>query len=263
MCFMSEMLSLEWVNKIKEGLCRNTLGCLCHSFAFRSCMNVNLSETITYILNQVYTHKGTISLYLQKNNKRESVANYSPSFCLQILRSIPAKYNFFGTMCSFSHRYLFVVSTFYQLKSEKKQDRNVNLANFRQTLPLKVYFLFLHTQAIHQREWNITAVSVSSTEVHVGWFRMNTCNSNSSYIYGYVAALQILRIGTGEILVLNVTNTPASNVNTSSFGTLVSGLRPYTKYGVKVVALVRDRMTGVISLKSSSVNEVQTLEDGE
>ena len=97
----------------------------------------------------------------------------------------------------------------------------------------------------------------------MSWFRFNTYNSNSSYIYGYVAALQMLRIGTGDILVLNVINAHASNVNSSFFGTLVSGLRPYTKNGVKVVALVRDRMTGVISLKSSAINEVQTQESGE
>ena len=170
---------------------------------------------------------------------------------------------FVGTMCSFSHSYLFVVSTFNQLTSEKKQNRNVNLTHFRQTPELKVCFVFLHIQALHQREWNITAVTVSSTEIHVSWFRFNTSNSNSSYIYGYVAALQMLRIGTGDILVLNVINAPVSNLNSSFFGTLVSGLRPYTKYGVKVVALVRDRMTGVISLKISSINEVQTLEGGE
>ena len=56
----------------------------------------------------------------------------------------------------------------------------------------------------------------------MSWFRFNTYNSNSSYIYGYVAALQMLRIGTG------------------------------------VLAL-----TGVISLKSSAINEVQTQESGE
>ena len=97
----------------------------------------------------------------------------------------------------------------------------------------------------------------------MSWFRLNTYNSNSSYIYGYVAALHLLRIGTGDILVLNVTNTPASNANSSLLDTAVSGLRPYTKYGVKVVALVRDRMTGVISLKISSIKKVQTLEGGE
>lgn len=96
----------------------------------------------------------------------------------------------------------------------------------------------------------------------MSWFRLNTYNSNSSYIYGYVAALHMLRISTGDILVLNVTIAPASNANSSFLDTVVNGLRPYTKYGVKVVALVRDRMTGIISLKSSSISEVQTPEGG-
>lgn len=96
----------------------------------------------------------------------------------------------------------------------------------------------------------------------MSWFRLNTYNSNSSYIYGYVAALHMLRINTGDILVLNVTIAPASNANSSFLDTVVNGLRPYTKYGVKVVALVRDRMTGIISLKSSSISEVQTPEGG-
>ena len=72
----------------------------------------------------------------------------------------------------------------------------------------------------------------------------------------------MLRINTGDILVLNVTIAPASNANSSFLDTVVNGLRPYTKYGVKVVALVRDRMTGIISLKSSSISEVQTPEGG-
>lgn len=96
----------------------------------------------------------------------------------------------------------------------------------------------------------------------MSWFRLNTYNSNSSYIYGYLAALHMLRISTGDILVLNVTIAPASNANSSFLDTVVNGLRPYTKYGVKVVALVRDRMTGIISLKSSSISEVQTPEGG-
>ncbi|CAH3044147.1 unnamed protein product, partial [Pocillopora meandrina] len=115
-------------------------------------------------------------------------------------------------------------------------------------------------EALQQREWNITAVSVSSTEVYVSWFRLNTYNSNSSCIYDYVAALHMLRIGTGDIHVLNVTNALASKANSSFLDTVVSGLRPYTKYGVKVVALVRDRMTGVITPKISSISEVQTPE---
>lgn len=36
---MSEMLSLEYANRIKEDVCGNTLGCLCHSFAVAPVVN--------------------------------------------------------------------------------------------------------------------------------------------------------------------------------------------------------------------------------
>lgn len=34
---ISEMPSLKWANRFKEGVCKNTLGCLCYSFASRPC----------------------------------------------------------------------------------------------------------------------------------------------------------------------------------------------------------------------------------
>ena len=94
------------------------------------------------------------------------------------------------------------------------------------------------------------------------WSRLNTCNSNTTYIYGYVVNVHMLQNGTGSIIMLNITNAPSSNTSSSSLTAVVSGLRPYTKYRVKVVALVRDRMSGVISSKSSPTNEIQTLEGG-
>ncbi|PFX11658.1 Phosphatidylinositol phosphatase PTPRQ, partial [Stylophora pistillata] len=54
---------------------------------------------------------------------------------------------------------------------------------------------------------------------------------------------------------------PSMNTSSSFFSTGVRGLRPYTKYRVNVVALVRDRITGVISTKSSAAVEVTTPED--
>ena len=102
--------------------------------------------------------------------------------------------------------------------------------------------------------------NVSSTAVDVSWLPLDK-SSDSKYIYGYVAFL--LRYGTGDILLLNVANAPSSNTSSSSLNTVVSGLRPYTKYQARVVALVRDRVAGVISLKSSESIEIQTLEGGE
>lgn len=50
--------------------------------------------------------------------------------------------------------------------------------------------------------------------------------------------------------------------NASSFNTLVRNLRPYTKYQAMVIALVKDRVTGVITLKSSDKLDFLTQEDG-
>ena len=128
-------------------------------------------------------------------------------------------------------------------------------------LKLKACLLYFNVQASHQHGWNITVGNISSTVVDVSWLPLNTKSSDSTYIYGYVAVL--LRYGTGDILLLNVANASFLNTSSSSLDTVVSGLRPYTKYQVKVVALVRNRLTGVISLKSSQSVEIQTLEGGE
>ena len=49
----------------------------------------------------------------------------------------------------------------------------------------------------------------------------------------------------------------------SSSNTAVHGLRFYRRYQVKVVALVKDRVTGVITLKSSEKTDIRTEEGGE
>ena len=120
--------------------------------------------------------------------------------------------------------------------------------------------LYFDVLVSYQHGWNITVANASSTAVDVSWLPLNTESSNSTYIYGYVTVL--LRNGTGDILLLNVT-TPSSLNTSASFNTVVSALRPYTRYQVKVVALVRDHVTGVITLKSSKSKEIQTLEGGE
>ena len=120
--------------------------------------------------------------------------------------------------------------------------------------------LYFNVLAFYQHGLNVTVANASSTAVDVSWLPLNTESSNSTYIYGYVTVL--LRNGTGDILLSNVT-TPSSLNTSASFNTVVSALRPYTRYQVKVVALVRDHVTGVITLKSSKSKEIQTLEGGE
>ena len=48
----------------------------------------------------------------------------------------------------------------------------------------------------------------------------------------------------------------------SSSKTMVRNLRPYMNYKVKVIALVRDVVTGEITLKSSREIDIRTHEDG-
>ena len=73
-------------------------------------------------------------------------------------------------------------------------------------------------------------------------------------IYGYVAVC--LQNVISDILVMNVENASSST-------TLVRNLTSYTSYKVKVVALVSNRVTGVITLKSSKEIDMYTQEEGE
>ena len=83
---------------------------------------------------------------------------------------------------------------------------------------------------------------------------LNSSALKSSDIYGYVAVC--LRNGSRHILPLGVENDSlASN-------TLVRNLKPYSNYKVKVVALLKDRVTGVTTLKSSEKTDIRTKEDG-
>ena len=120
--------------------------------------------------------------------------------------------------------------------------------------------LYFNVLDSYQHGWNVTVANASSAAVDISWLPLNTKSSNSTYIYGYVAVL--VRNGAGDILLLNVA-TPSSLNTSASFNSVVSALRPYTKYHVKVFALLRDRVTGVISLRSSESTEIQTPEDGE
>jgi len=72
-------------------------------------------------------------------------------------------------------------------------------------------------------------------------------------MYGYVAVC--IRRGSSDIVLLNVENVLSSN-------TMVRNLRPYSSYEVKVVALLKDRVTNVTTLESSEKTEIRTKEGG-
>ena len=121
-------------------------------------------------------------------------------------------------------------------------------------ITLTTCFIFVDFLASHQRDWNVTVGNINSTTVSVSWLPWNSSSLNSTDIYGYVAVC--LRSGSSEILPLSVENASlASN-------SLVRNLKPYSKYKVKVVALLKDRLTGVITLKSSEKTDIRTKEDG-
>ena len=68
-------------------------------------------------------------------------------------------------------------------------------------------------------------------------------------------AVCIRKRGGSDILALSVENTLSSS-------TVVLNLKPYSNYEVKVVALLKDRVTNVTTLKSSEKTDIRTEEGG-
>ena len=113
--------------------------------------------------------------------------------------------------------------------------------------------LFVNFSASYQRSWNVTVGNISSTTVNVSWLPLDSGGLNSTDIYGYVAVC--LHGGGSDILLLSVENASSSN-------TVVQNLKSYRKYKVKVVALLKDRVTGARTLRSSEETDIRTKEGG-
>ena len=120
-------------------------------------------------------------------------------------------------------------------------------------LTLTTCFILADFLVSYQRDWNVTVGNITSTTVNVSWLPLNTSSLNSTDVYGYVGVC--LPSGRGDILVLSVENVSSSN-------TVVRNLKSYKKYRVKVVALLKDRVTGVITPKSSEEIDIRTKEGG-
>ena len=118
---------------------------------------------------------------------------------------------------------------------------------------LTTCFILADFLVSYQRDWNVTVGNISSTTVTLSWLPLNISSLNSTDVYGYVGVR--LPSGSGDILVLSVENVSSSN-------TVVRNLKSYKKYKVKVVALLKDRVTGVITLKSSEETYIRTKEGG-
>ena len=106
----------------------------------------------------------------------------------------------------------------------------------------------------YQLDWNVTVGNISSTTVNVSWLPLNTSSSNYTDVYGYVAFC--LGRNSSDILLLSVENA------SSASNTVMRNLKSYSNYEVKVVVLLKDRVTGVISLKSSEKIDIRTKEGG-
>ena len=119
--------------------------------------------------------------------------------------------------------------------------------------PIYLLTLFVNFSVSYEHSWNVTISNISSTTVSVSWLPLNTSGLNSTDIYGYVAVC--LGRGSSDILLLSVENASSSN-------TVVRNLKSYRKYKVKIVALLKDRVTGVITLKSSEEADIRTKEGG-
>lgn len=130
------------------------------------------------------------------------------------------------------------------------QGRETVLAHWR---PDTKTFYNTNFSASLQHGWNVIVDNVTASAVFVSWLPLKTNSTSSTAIYGYIAVC--LQNSGSDILLLNVENA-------SSFNTLVRNLRPYTKYQAMVIALVKDRVTGVITLKSSDKLDFLTQEDG-
>jgi len=138
----------------------------------------------------------------------------------------------------------------YQLKVEVFQTKTLWSNCFH---TLTAFFIFVDFLAFYQRHWNVKVGNVTSTAVNVSWLPLDTNSLNSTEIYGYLAVC--IRRGNSEILPLRVENA-------SSSSTMVLNLKPYTNYEVKVVALLKDRVTNITTLRSSEKTDTRTKEGG-
>ena len=119
--------------------------------------------------------------------------------------------------------------------------------------PTLTCFILAYFLVSYQRDWNITVGNITSSTVNVSWLPLDTSSLNSTDIYGYVAVC--LDRNSSDFLLLSVENASSSN-------SVVRNLTSYSHYKVKIVALLKDRVSGVITLKSSEKTDIRTKEDG-
>ena len=88
----------------------------------------------------------------------------------------------------------------------------------------------------------------------VRWSPYNSSKTqNSSNLYGFAVACIPVRSNSTPTI---------SSANVSSLTQEVVGLRPFTEYRVRVIAILKDNSTGMVVMRTSETVLVNTTEDG-
>ena len=128
---------------------------------------------------------------------------------------------------------------------------------FIQTMQLAISQLkdvFLVLVAPAQTGWNISVWNVNSTTMSVRWSPYNSSKTqNSSNLYGFAVACIPVRSNSTPTI---------SSADVSSLTQEVVGLRPFTEYRVRVIAIVKDNSTGMVVMRTSETVLVNTTKDG-
>ena len=105
-----------------------------------------------------------------------------------------------------------------------------------------------------QTGWNISIWNVNYTTMSVRWSPYNYSKTqNSSNLYGFAVACIPVRSNSTPTI---------SSADVSSLTQEVVGLRPFTEYRVRVIAIVKDNSTGMVVMRTSETVLVNTTKDG-
>ena len=114
--------------------------------------------------------------------------------------------------------------------------------------------MFLVLVAPVQTGWKISVWNVNSTTMSVRWSSYNSSKTqNSNNLYGFAVACIPVRSNSTPTI---------SSADVSSLTQEVVGLRPFTEYRVRVIAILKDKSTGKVAMHASETVLANTTEDG-
>ena len=113
----------------------------------------------------------------------------------------------------------------------------------------------MHGRVHVQTGWNISVWNVSSTTMSVRWSPYNSSKTqNSNNLYGFAVACIPVRSNSTPTI---------SSADVSSLTQEVVGLRPFTEYRVRVIAILKGGSSGMVVMRASeTVLANTTAEDG-